>query len=110
VILSHNIYTPPTHFIYSKTHPTLMDPLTIVGYIISILIVAVPIAYTYSKKLGLALSIIYELMNVVSSYMNGDIDHVFTDAEKIDLADKVIVVAKRINDNVKIDAVLNYKE
>jgi len=86
-----------------------MEPLTIIGYIAAALVVAIPIAYNYSKKLALALSFIYELLNVVSSFMKGDLDHEFTPEEKIDLADQVIPLCRRIHDNINIDAILNFK-
>ena len=87
-----------------------MEPLTIIGYILSALIVAIPLAYNYSKKLALAMSFVYDLLNIISVYMNGDVDHVWTPEEKIALADAVIPLGIKINDNVSIDAVLNYKK
>lgn len=85
-----------------------MEPLTIIGYIIAALVVVVPVAYNYSRKLGIALEIIYQIMNIVSSYMKGDIDHEFTTEEKLDLADKVIALCKNVDQRVDIDAVLNF--
>jgi hypothetical protein len=87
-----------------------MEPITIIGYILSALIVGIPLVYTYSKKLGLALSFIYEFLNIISSYMNGDLDHEFTDSEKLALADSVIALGKRIDENLDIDAILNFKK
>jgi hypothetical protein len=85
-----------------------MDPITIVTYALSILVVAIPIFYTYSKKLAYAMTYLYELLNIMSSYMKGDTDHEFTDEEKIDLADKVIVLGKRLDADIDLDAVLNF--
>lgn len=87
-----------------------MDPITILSYILSILVVAIPLAYNYSKKLALAMSFIYETLNIISTYMNGDVDHEFTVDEKIALADTVIALGRRIDSCVDIDAVLNYKK
>ena len=87
-----------------------MDPLTIIGYIISILVVAVPIAYTYSKKLGIALSIIYRLMNTVSTFMQGDLDHVWTDTEYATLGKSIVELTTEVHNNTSIDAVLNFKK
>ena len=85
-----------------------MDPITIVTYALSILVVAIPIFYTYSKKLAYAMTYLYELLNIMSSYMKGDLDHEWTDEEKIDLADKVIVLGKRLDADIDLDAVLNF--
>lgn len=85
-----------------------MEPLTILTYVLSILVVAIPIFYTYSKKLAYAMTYLYELLNIISSYMKGDLDHEFTDEEKIDLADKVIVLGRRLDADIDLDAVLNY--
>lgn len=86
-----------------------MDPLTIIGYIISILVVAVPLAYTYSKKLGVALSIIYRLMNTVSTFMQGNLDHEWTDTEYAALGKSIVELTTEVHNNTGIDAVLNYK-
>ena len=86
-----------------------MEPITAIGYIIAALVVAIPLAYNYSKKLALVMQVIYELLNIVSSFMKGDLDHEFTPEEKIDLADKVIPLCRRIHDNVNINAILNFK-
>lgn len=40
--------------------------------------------------------------------MKGDLDHEWTDEEKIDLADKVIVLGKRLDADIDLDAVLNF--
>ena len=85
-----------------------MEIITIVTYILSILVVAIPIFYTYSKKLAYAMTYLYEFLNIISSYMNGDIDHTFTDEEKLDLADKVITLGKRLDADVDLDAILNF--
>ena len=85
-----------------------MEIITIVTYILSILVVAIPIFYTYSKKLAYAMTYLYELLNIISSYMKGDIDHEFTDEEKLDLADKVIILGKRLDADVDLDAILNF--
>ncbi len=85
-----------------------MDPITIVTYALSILVVAIPIFYTYSKKLAYAMTYLYEMLNIMSSYMKGDLDHEWTDEEKIDLADKVIVLGKRLDADIDLDAVLNF--
>lgn len=85
-----------------------MDPITIVTYALSILVVAIPIFYTYSKRLAYAMTYLYELLNIMSSYMKGDLDHEWTDEEKIDLADKVIVLGKRLDADIDLDAVLNF--
>ena len=85
-----------------------MEPITIVTYILSILVVAIPIFYTYSKKLAYAMTYLYEMLNIISSYMKGDTDHEFTVEEKLDLADKVIVLGKRLDADIDLDAVLNF--
>lgn len=85
-----------------------MDPITIVTYALSILVVAIPIFYTYSKRLAYAMTYLYELLNIMSSYMKGDTDHEFTVEEKLDLADKVIVLGKRLDADIDLDAVLNF--
>lgn len=85
-----------------------MEPITIVTYILSILVVAIPIFYTYSKKLAYAMTYLYEMLNIMSSYMKGALDHEWTDEEKIDLADKVIVLGKRLDADIDLDAVLNF--
>ena len=85
-----------------------MEPLTVITYVLSILVVAIPIFYTYSKKLAYAMTYLYEMLNIISSYMNGDIDHKWTNEEKLDLADKVIVLGKRLDADIDLDAVLNF--
>ena len=85
-----------------------MEIITIVTYILSILVVAIPIFYTYSRKLAYAMTYLYESLNIISSYMKGDLDHEFTDEEKLDLADKVITLGKRLDADIDLDAVLNF--
>ena len=85
-----------------------MEIITIVTYALSILVFAIPIFYTYSKKLAYAMTYLYEFLNIISSYMKGDLDHEFTDEEKIDLADKVIVLGKRLDADIDLDAMLNF--
>lgn len=85
-----------------------MDPITIVTYALSILVVAIPIFYTYSKKLAYAMTYLYEMLNIISSYMKGDLDHEFTDEEKLELADRVIVLGRRLDADIDLDAVLNF--
>jgi hypothetical protein len=50
------------------------------------------------------------MMNITSVYMAGNADHAFTDVEKIALADAIITLAKDVDANVNIDAVLNFKK
>ena len=85
-----------------------MEPITIVTYILSILVVAIPIFYTYSKKLAYAMTYLYEMLNIISSYMHGDLDHEFTVEEKLELADRVIVLGRRLDADIDLDAVLNF--
>ena len=85
-----------------------MEIITIVTYVLSILVVAIPIFYTYSKKLAYAMTYLYELLNIISSYMHGDLDHEFTDEEKLELADRVIVLGRRLDADIDLDAVLNF--
>ena len=85
-----------------------MDPITIIGYIIAVLVVVLPTAYAYSRKLGLAMTYIYQLLNIISSYLKGDLDHEWTDDEKLKLADDVITLGHQINNDVNINAVLNF--
>ena len=85
-----------------------MEIITIVTYILSILVVAIPIFYTYSKKLAYAMTYLYELLNIISSYMHGDLDHEFTVEEKLELADRVIVLGRRLDADIDLDAVLNF--
>ena len=85
-----------------------MEIITIVTYILSILVVAIPIFYTYSKKLAYAMTYLYEMLNIISSYMHGDLDHEFTVEEKLELADRVIVLGRRLDADIDLDAVLNF--
>jgi len=87
-----------------------MDPITILSYILTVLIVAIPIALNYSRKLALAMSFLYDILNIISTYMRGDIDHEFTPEEKLALADTVIALGIRIHENTGVDAILNYRK
>lgn len=85
-----------------------MEPFTILTYLMALLLGVIPTMYGYSKKLGIAMTIVYDLMNVTSEFMRGNADHEFTDAEKIALADAVIKLTKDVDANVDVDAILNY--
>ena len=89
-------------------HHHLMEIITILGYIVAMLIAAIPIAYKYSTALARAMTYLYKLLNIISVYMKGNTDHTFTDAEKLALADQVIELGKEIDADPNVDAILNF--
>jgi hypothetical protein len=87
-----------------------MEIIELVGYLIAIMVGALPIAYTYSKKLGDAMDIIYKIMNTVSVYLQGNLDHEWTEMEYAALGKSVVAISKSVDQSGAVDAVLNFKK
>jgi len=81
-----------------------MDPITILTFIIGALVAAIPIAYNYSKKLALALAYIQMVLNVINKILQGNLDHVWTDAECAEVGKAVVPIALKINDDLGVNA------
>ena len=80
-----------------------VDPISIITLAIGVLGTAATLIYTYNRKISIALTYIAALCEIINLYMKGNLDHVWTDEEKLALADKVIALGYRIENDTGIE-------
>lgn len=81
-----------------------LDPITILGAAMAIITIVTPFIAKYYYQVSLYLTVIKQMMNIVSTYITASKDGKYEDAEKIALADEIILLAKFVNENKLIPA------
>lgn len=86
-----------------------LDVVTILGAVMAIITVITPFLAKYYYQISLYLTVIKQMMSIVSTYITASKDGKYEDSEKIALADEIILLAKFVNENKLIPAFLKIK-